>query len=33
MDFNWSFEVDNISFICKPNGQIGELKYRIDFKR
>lgn len=33
MDFNWSFEVDNISFIYEPNGQIGELKHRIDFER
>jgi 2'-5' RNA ligase len=33
MDFSWSFEVDNISFIYEPNGQIGEVKYRIDFKR
>lgn len=33
MDFNWSFEVDNISFIYEQNGQIGELKHRIDFER
>lgn len=32
VDFNWSFEVDNISFIYELDGQVGELKYRFNFK-
>lgn len=33
MNFNWNFEVDNISFIHELAGQIGELEYRFDFKK
>ena len=30
-DFNWEFEVDNVSLIVEPEGQVGQLKWRIPF--
>ncbi len=29
--FGWEFEVDNISLIVEPEGQVGQLKWRIPF--
>lgn len=33
MNFNWSFEVDNISFIYETAEKIGKPEYRFDFRR
>lgn len=27
--FDWSFEVDNVSFIYEPDGQVGDLQLRV----
>jgi hypothetical protein len=29
--YNWEFAVDNIAFIYEPDGQVGELKFKIEF--
>ncbi len=29
--FGWEFEVDNVSFIIEPEGQVGQLKWRASF--
>jgi len=29
--FGWEFEVDNISLIVEPEGQVGQLRWRIPF--
>jgi 2'-5' RNA ligase len=31
--FDWSFEVDNVSFIYEPDGQIGDLQLRVPLGR
>jgi len=29
--YNWEIQVDNITFIYEPDGQVGEIRYRYEF--